>query len=44
MGRCNTYAYFAFDPRLEYEVANKDGRCTIELDGAPGTQFKLIQY
>jgi len=43
--RCDKrYVFFAFDPKIQYQVANDDGQCTLELDGAPGTQFKLIQF
>ncbi|HEV2703947.1 MAG TPA: TonB family protein [Steroidobacteraceae bacterium] len=43
--RCDTrFLHFAFDPTLQYEVSSKDGECFLELDGAPGTQFKLIQF
>ena len=43
--RCEQrYVYFAFDPTLQYEVASKDGQCSIELEGAPGTRFKLVQF
>jgi TonB family protein len=43
--RCDKrYVYFAFDPTLKYETADGTGKCAIELDGAPGTKFKLIQF
>lgn len=43
--RCDKrYLYFAFDPKRRYEVASQDGSCSIELLGAPGTRFKLIQF
>ena len=43
--RCSKgYVFFAFDPKLEYEVASKYGDCWIELDGSPGTEFELIQF
>jgi len=42
--RCDKgYVTFAFDPTLQYHVPDKDGDCSIELEGAPGTRFKLIQ-
>jgi TonB family protein len=43
--RCQKrYVYFPFDPKLEYTVAGDYGSCTMELDGTPGTRFKLTQY
>lgn len=43
--RCDKrYVYFAFDPKLQYEVADKFGKCSIQLEGAPGTRFELIQF
>jgi TonB family protein len=43
--RCPTrYVSFAFDPKLQYTVSNRYGNCSIELDGAPGTKFKLVQF
>jgi hypothetical protein len=43
--RCTKgYVFFVFDPKLEYQVASKYGDCSIELDGSPGTEFKLIQF
>ena len=43
--RCDKrYVYFNFDPKLEYQVANADGNCSVEFDGARGTKFKLVQY
>jgi TonB family protein len=43
--RCDKrYLYFAFDPALEYQITDKEGRCSIELDGAPGTRFDFIQF
>jgi TonB family protein len=43
--RCDKrYVFFAFDPTLQYQVADGAGKCAIELDGAPGTTFKLIQF
>ena len=42
--RCDRrYVFFAFDPTLTYQVANKDGSCSIELEGTPGTRFDLVQ-
>jgi hypothetical protein len=42
--RCEKrYRFFPFDPKLLYEVSVKDGSCSIELDGEPGTAFKFIQ-
>lgn len=43
--RCQKhYVSFAFDAKLEYDVAGKDGDCWMELIGAPGTRFKLMQF
>jgi TonB family protein len=43
--RCDKrYVYFNFDPKLEYQVANGDGNCSVEFDGARGTKFKLVQF
>jgi hypothetical protein len=43
--RCaRDYRFFPFDPALEYEISHRDGECAIELDGAPGTRFKLTQF
>ena len=43
--RCDKrYVYFTFDPKLQYEVASADGKCSVELEGAPGTKFKLVQF
>jgi TonB family protein len=43
--RCNKdYVYFAFDSRRSYEIPGDSSKCAIELDGAPGTHFKLIQF
>jgi hypothetical protein len=43
--RCDTrHWFFPFDASLQYEITSKDGECSIELLGAPGTQFKLIQF
>ena len=43
--RCDKrYVYFNFDPKLEYQIANADGNCSAEFDGARGTKFKLVQY
>jgi TonB family protein len=42
--RCDKrYVFFAFDPGLEYRVADPYGACSLELVGDPGTQFKLRQ-
>jgi len=42
--RCDKrYQFFAFDPKVRYEVSDKDGSCSIELDGEPGSSFKFIQ-
>jgi len=43
--RCDkNYLFFAFDPKLNYEVSGKDGDCSIEFVGAPGTRFELVQF
>ncbi len=43
--RCEKhYVFFAFDPKLQYQVDSKDGNCSMELIGAPGTRFKLMQF
>lgn len=43
--RCPTrYVAFEFDPKLQYTVSSKHGYCSMELDGAPGTEFKLVQF
>jgi TonB family protein len=43
--RCDTrHWFFPFDASLQYEINTKDGDCSIELLGAPGTEFKLMQF
>jgi TonB family protein len=43
--RCDKrYVSFAFDPKLQYQVASAYGNCSVELEGAPGTRFKLVQF
>jgi len=43
--RCDTrHWFFPFDAKLQYEINSKDRECSIELLGAPGTQFKLMQF
>jgi TonB family protein len=43
--RCDKgYLYFAFDPKLRYEVNGKYGSCWMELLGAPGAKFTLFQF
>lgn len=43
--RCPTrYVAFQFDPKLEYTIESKHGYCSLELDGAPGTKFTLVQF
>jgi TonB family protein len=43
--RCDKrYVFFPFDSTLQYQVTSKDGNCSIELAGASGTRFKLIQF
>jgi TonB family protein len=42
--RCETtFVSFQFDPSLQYRIADKYGKCSIQLLGDPGTKFKLIQ-
>ena len=42
--RCEKrYVFFTFDPSLQYNVDAKYGDCAIELLGAPGTHFQLVQ-
>jgi TonB family protein len=42
--RCErTYRMFDFDPQLEYHIASKSGQCELEVDGAPGSRFYLVQ-
>jgi TonB family protein len=44
--RCDKrYFFFPFDSNLEYQVsAKRDGECSIELLGTPGTHFRFIQF
>lgn len=43
--RCDKHHYFfAFDPKLDYKINPHAGDCSIELLGAPGTRFNLIQF
>jgi hypothetical protein len=43
--RCEkSHVSLPFDPKLQYEVPGRYGSCSIELEGAPGTRFKLIQF
>jgi hypothetical protein len=43
--RCDKqYVVFTFDSALQYEIDSKYGECSIELNGAPGTQLKLVQF
>jgi TonB family protein len=43
--RCDKHwVDFNFDPTLEYQVPSAYGNCTIELQGAPQTKFKLVQF
>jgi TonB family protein len=42
--RCERdYVFFGFDPKLEYTVADKAGKCSIEVIGDPSTKFAFIQ-
>lgn len=38
------FVYFAFDPKLRYEVNEKYGACWLELVGSPGAKFTLFQF
>jgi TonB family protein len=41
--RCaQQYVFFRFDPTLHYTISG-DQRCSMELVGQPGTQFRLTQ-
>jgi hypothetical protein len=43
--RCDKrYVYFTFDPQLQYQIPGGYGNCSIQLEGAPGTKFKLVQF
>ncbi|MGB6451002.1 MAG: hypothetical protein WBE92_09645 [Steroidobacteraceae bacterium] len=43
--RCDrTYVYFAFDPKLQYDVHGKYGRCSMQVEGSEGTRFKLVEF
>jgi hypothetical protein len=43
--RCDKhYYFFAYDADLQYQVNAHAGDCSIELLGAPGTRFDLIQF
>lgn len=43
--RCDKhYVFFAFDTSMQYRVNSKDGKCSLEFVGTPGTRFKLIQF
>lgn len=42
--RCErNYRTFDYDSQLEYHIAKKSGQCELEIDGSPGSQFKLVQ-
>jgi hypothetical protein len=42
--RCEKqYVFFRYQPAVEYSVANRAGRCSMEVVGEPGTAFELIQ-
>jgi hypothetical protein len=42
--RCErNYRMFDFDPQVEYHIAKRSGQCALEIDGSPGSRFKLIQ-
>ena len=42
--RCDKgYVTFPLDPAMQYHVANKYADCEMELDGAPGTRFDVVQ-
>jgi TonB family protein len=43
--RCQKhFASFDFNPALEYEYSSKDGDCSMEVIGAPGSQFTVTQF
>jgi TonB family protein len=42
--RCEKqYLFFKYEPGLQYSVSTRSGPCSVELVGAPGTTFELIQ-
>ncbi len=42
--RCDKgYVTFPLDPTMQYHVANTYADCEMELDGAPGTRFGVVQ-
>jgi TonB family protein len=43
--RCERgHVFFAFEPKLQYRIPDLYGECNLELDGAPGSRFKLVQF
>ena len=42
--RCQRgYVFFEFDPEIQYSVSENSGSCELEVIGAPGTGFTLVQ-
>jgi TonB family protein len=42
--RCERqYLFFKYQPGVQYSVSTRSGSCGIEVVGAPGTTFELIQ-
>jgi hypothetical protein len=42
--RCdNGYVFFRYEREKQYNIAGRDGFCTLELVGNPGTKFSLVQ-
>lgn len=42
--RCERkHVFFAFDATQQYEVPGEYGKCSIELEGQPGTKFQFVQ-
>ena len=43
--RCEKkHVFFAFDATQKYEVPGEYGKCSIELEGQPGTRFQFVQF
>jgi TonB family protein len=43
--RCDKkYVFFAFDPGLQYRVADEAGHCWMQVIGDPETKFELVQF
>ena len=42
--RCDKqYVFFRYEPDIQYRVSDRHGNCGVELVGAPGTKFSLVQ-